>query len=126
MSQVCSPTVCTPGVLLTTAPIKAQIQGLTGIAKGTYTISTTPTQLCFTLLDDAVVTFSQNYVYVSANGKESSSAEYTATQDIQKMAAKMQTNLNAAVLKLGTKCKPWTPGGSPPPPLPWAENLIEA
>ena len=99
-------------MLLTTAPISAQVEGLTGIATGTYTISTTPTELCFTLLDNAVVTFSQQFVYVSANGKENSSAEYTATQDIQKMAAKMETSLNAAVLKLGTKCKPWTPGGS--------------
>ena len=100
--EVCSPTVCTPGVLLTTAPIRAQIEGLTGVAKGTYTISTTPTELCFTLLDDAVVTFSQQYVYVSANGKENGSAEYTATEDIQKMAGTMQTNLNAAVLKMGS------------------------
>ena len=101
-------------------PIRAQIEGLTGITKGTYTISTTPTELCFTLLDDAVVSFSQQSVYVAANGKENSSAEWTATQDIQKMAAQMQSHLNAAVLQMGTKCQPWTPGGTPqgaPPPF---------
>ena len=103
-------------MLLTTAPISAQIEGMTAIATGTYTISTTPTKLCFTLLSDAVVTMSQNFVYVSANGKEQSGAEYTATQDIQKIGSKMQTSLNAAVAKFGTKCKPWTPGGSSSPP----------
>ena len=38
--------------------------------------------------------------------------EYTATEKIQEMAAKMQTNINAAFAKHGTTCKPWTPGGT--------------
>ena len=65
-------------------------------------------------------TFSAESLQFNPGFAQSPTQEYTATQDIQKMAAKMQTNINAAFAKQGTTCKPWTPGNptytpSPPP-----------
>eukprot|EP00798_Chlamydomonas_sp_ICE-L_P010881 gene10881-17003_t len=57
---------------------------------------------------------SENYVDVSTNGKENGDAENTAMEKIEDMGPKLEDSLFATISAMGTKCQPWTPGGSSP------------